>query len=67
MKALLLQAQAQLAEALVLVERALSSPSIEAAGNRAHEADLLALAAADTLSRAFEAAAALSATQARAA
>jgi len=53
----LLHAQAQLADALRLVEAALAAPTRERAGNLAHDADLQTLAAADTLSRAFEAAA----------
>lgn len=53
MQALLLHAQAQLADALRMVETALRSPSLERAGNLAHDADLKTLAAADLLSRAF--------------
>ena len=50
---LLIHAQAQLAEALALVEAALAAPSPARAAGLAHDADLIALAAADTLSRAF--------------
>lgn len=53
MRPLLLHAQAELHDALRLVEMALCSPSLERAGLLSHEADLKALAAADTLSRAF--------------
>lgn len=56
MRDLLLHAQAELADALRMVETALRMPSLERAANLAHEADLKALAAADTLSRAFTAA-----------
>lgn len=58
MQTLLRHAQAQLADALRLVETALTAPSLERAANLAHDADLIALAAADTLSRAFGEAAA---------
>lgn len=56
MRDLLLHAQAELSDALRMVEAALRLSSLERAASMAHQADLKALAAADTLSRAFSAA-----------
>lgn len=53
MRALLLHAQAELHDALRLVEQALRASSLEKAGILSHDADLKAIAAADTLSRAY--------------
>ncbi len=53
MQDLLAFAHAQLTQALALVEAARQAPSPERAGNLAHDADLICLEAASTLSRAF--------------